>query len=75
MVLNPPTKEDFRSSNPYFYCIQPRNILKNYNIIRDLSRFLQPVLISSTIFNKKLGYPTANHEMIYKIIAVLTNSL
>ena len=43
-----------------------RNISDKFTIIRDLCRFLQAGLISSTIFHKKLGFPTANHK-IYKI--------
>ena len=37
--------------------IQPRNISDKFTIIWDLCRFLQPGLISSTIFCKKLDFP------------------
>ena len=71
---NPHTKLDFTSDNPYFYCISPRNISDKFTIIRDLSRFLQPDLFSSTTFNKKLGFPTASHKRIYKFIMDLIPS-
>ena len=61
---------DFRSDNPYFYCIPTRNISDKFTTIRDLFRFLQPGLISSTTFDEKLGFPTGNHKRIpiYKLI-------
>ena len=69
---NPHTKLDFNSENPYFYCILPRNISEKFIIIRDLCRFLQPGLISSTTSDEKLGFHTANHKRIYKLIMDLT---
>ena len=36
--------------------------------LRDLSRRLQPCLISSTTFGKKLDFTTAEHKRIYKFI-------
>ena len=63
---------EMSSDNPYFYCIPPRNISGKFTIIRDLCRFLQPGLISSTTFDEKLGFPTANHKRIYKLIMDLT---
>ena len=66
--LNPHTKLDFSSDNPYFYSIPPRNISDKFNIIRGLSRFLLPGLISSTIFDEKLGFPTVSYKRIYKLI-------
>ena len=68
IFLNPHTKLDFISDNPHFHCIPPRNILDKFAIIRDLCRFLQPGLICSTTFDKKLGFPTSNHKRIYKLI-------
>ena len=70
IFLNPHTKLGFSSDNPYFYCIPPRNISDKFTIIRDLFRFLQPGLISSTIFDEKLGFPTGNLKriLIYKLI-------
>ena len=68
IFLDPHTKLDFSSDNPYFYCIPPRNMWDKFTIVRDLCRFLQPGLISFTTFDEKLGFPTANHKRIYKII-------
>ena len=68
IFLNPHTKLDFSSDNPYFYSIPPRNISDKFNIIRGLSRFLLPGLISSTIFDEKLGFPTVSYKRIYKLI-------
>ena len=51
IFLNPHTKLDFSSDNPYFYCIPPSNTSEKFTIIRDLSRLPQPVLISSTTFD------------------------
>ena len=42
--------------------IPPRNISDKFTIIWDLCKFLQPGLISSTIFSKKLDFPTINHN-------------
>ena len=66
--LNPHTRLDFSSDNSYFYCIPPRNISGKFTMIKDLCRFLQPGLISSTKFDEKLSFPTANHKIIYKRI-------
>ena len=52
IFLNPYTKLDFSSDNTYFYCIPPRNISDKFTIVRDLCRFLQPGLISSTTFDE-----------------------
>ena len=70
IFLNPHTKLGFSSDNPYFYCIPPRNISDKFTIIRDLFRFLQPGLISSTTSDEKLGFPTGNLKRIltYKLI-------
>ena len=45
----------------------PRNIWDSSTIIREFYRFLQPGLISTTIFEEKLRFPTANHKRIYKL--------
>ena len=51
----------------YLSIIPPRNISDKFTIIQDLCRFLQPGLISSTIFCKKLEFPTANHNRYIKL--------
>ena len=71
LFLNPHTKLDFNSDNPYFYCIPPKNMSDKFTIIRDICRFLQPGFISSRSFKEKLELPTANHIQIYKDIAEL----
>ena len=38
-----------------------------FTIIRELCRFLQPGLIFSTTFCKKLDFLTANHERYMKL--------
>ena len=68
IFLNPHTKLDFSSGNPYFYCIPPRNILDNFTEKRGVCRFLQLLLISFTTFDKKVGFATANHKRIYKLM-------
>ena len=40
-------------------------ICNKFNIVRYLCRFLQPGLIFSATFDKKLGFPTPNHKIIY----------
>ena len=62
---------DFNSDNPYFYRINPKNILVKFITIRDVCRFLQPGFISSRSFEEKLNLPTANHNQIYKAIVAL----
>ena len=47
--------------------IPPRNISDKFTIIWDLCRFLQPGLISSMIFCKKLDFPTVNHNRYIKL--------
>ena len=49
--------EMFSGLTPISNCIPPRNILDKFTIIRDLCRFLQLSLISSTTFDEKLGFP------------------
>ena len=58
--LNPHTKLDFKHH-------PTRNISDKFTIIRDLCRFLQPGLIFSTIFGKKLDFPTANQKKYIKL--------
>ena len=65
IFLDQRIKLDFSSDNLYFHCIQPRNISDTFTIIRDLFRFLQPGLICSTKFDKKLGFSTINHKKDY----------
>ena len=45
--------------------IPAKNILDKFTIIRDLFKFLQPGLISSTIFRKKLDFPTVIHKDVW----------
>ena len=40
LSLNPHTKLDFNSNNPYFYCIPPNNISDKLNTITDICKFL-----------------------------------
>ena len=47
--------------------IPPKNISNKFTIISKLCRFLQPGLISSTIFCKKTDFSTSNHKR-YKLI-------
>ena len=51
--------------------MSPRNISDKFTIIRNLRRFLEPGLISSTTFDQKLGFPTVNHKKAYKLIVDL----
>ena len=57
------------TSLPHIYrrIIPPRNILDKFSIIWDLCGFLQVGLISSTIFCKKLHFPTVNHNRYIKL--------
>ena len=55
ICLNPHTRLDFK--------YPPRSISDKFTIIRDLCWFLQPgLLISYTLFRKKLDFPTVNHK-------------
>ena len=69
--LNPHTKLDFNSHNPFFYCMPPNNISDKFTTIRDICRFLQPGFISSKWFEEELNLPPANHNQIYKAILEL----
>ena len=71
LFLNPHTKVDFNSDNPYFYYIPPRNISDKFATIRDICRFLQPDFISPITFEEKLSLPNANHNRIYQSIIEL----
>ena len=67
---NPYTTHIFKPTHqtgltPDTSIVPPRNISERFTIIWDLSRFLQPGLISSTIFCKKLYFPTVNHNTGY----------
>ena len=68
IFLNQYIKLNFSCDNPHFYCIPPRNVSGKFIVIRGLCRFLQPGLISSTTFDERLSFPTANHKIIYKLI-------
>ena len=60
IFLNLHPKLEFSADNPYFYCIQPRDISDKYTIIKDFYRFLQPGLTSSMTSDEKLRFPNAN---------------
>ena len=64
IFLNPHTKLNFSSDNLYFCCILTRNLLDKFTIIRDLCRYLQPGVISSTKFDDKVDFLTANPKRI-----------
>ena len=66
LFLNPHTKLDFSSSNPYFYRIPPNNISDEFNTLRDIFKFFQPGFIFPRTFKEKLNLPTANYNSIYK---------
>ena len=68
IFLNPYTRLDFSSDKPYFYSIPSRNISDKFTIIRDLCKFLQPGLISSATFRKKLDFPTTNHKRYINLL-------
>ena len=60
--------------NPYFYYILHRNIFRQTYHKKDLCRFLQPCVISSTTFDEKVGFPTGNHKKICEpIIDLISN--
>ena len=61
IFLNPQTKLEFSSDKLVLH--PPRNII--------LFKFPQPGLISSTTTEEKLGFTTANHKRIYKILIYL----
>ena len=71
--LNPTSIEEICDQpiflNPYFKSTQD---YFKFTIIRNVCRFLQPFLISSTTFDEKLGFPTANYGRIYKLIMLWT---
>ena len=71
LFLNPHTKLDFNSDNPYFYFIPPKNISDKFTAIRDTCRFLQLGFVSSMSFEGKLSLPNANYNRIYKSIVEL----
>ena len=63
-------------SNPYIYThtpdwtlsiIPPSNISDKFTITWNICRFLQPGLVSSRIFCKKLDFHTANHNRYIKL--------
>ena len=69
-----PEREIF--SNPYLSThkpywtlsiLLPSNILDKITIIWDVSKFLKPGPISSTMFRKKLDFSTANHNRYIKL--------
>ena len=69
IFLNPHTRLDFSSDNQYFYRVPLRNISDKFTIIKDLCRFLQPGLISSTTLCKKIDFPTANHKKYINLLS------
>ena len=64
LFLNPHTKLDFSSDNPYFYFTPPKNISDKFTTIRDTCRFLQLGFVSSMSFEEKLSLPNANYNNI-----------
>ena len=62
--LNPHTKLDFSFDNAHLYSILRRNISDKFTIIRDLRRFLQPGLISTTTFDEKRFFYCQTKEYI-----------
>ena len=56
IFLNPHTKLNFSSNNPYFYSILTKNIKDMFTIIRDLCQFLQSGLIFYTRCEEKLDH-------------------
>ena len=75
LFLNPHTKLQYNSDNPYFYCLSPQNISDKFTIIRDICKFLQPGLILSVSFSEKLNLPNVNHNKIYKsVIELIPNN-
>ena len=58
--LNPRTRLDFKHHPTQEY-------FRQFTIIWDLCRFLQPGQISSTIFYKKLDFPTISHNRYIKL--------
>ena len=71
LFLNPHTKLDFNSNNPYFYRIPPNNISDKFNTLRDIYTILKPGFISPRSFKEKLNLPTAIYNNIYKSIIQL----
>ena len=46
IFLNPHTKLNFSSNNPYFYSMPTKDITDKFSTIKDLYQFLQSALIS-----------------------------
>lgn len=65
IFLNPHTKLNFSSNDPYFYSILAKYIIYKITIIRDLFRFLHSCLISYMRLEEKLGHTCFNSETIY----------
>ena len=60
------------SDNLHFYSILTRNISDKFTIIKDhFCRFLQPDLISSSTFLKKLDFSTANYKRCKLIMGLI----
>ena len=57
---NPHTRLEFKHPTQF--------ISDKFTITRDLCRFLQPGLISSTIFRKKLDFPAVNHKRYINLL-------
>ena len=54
--LNPHTKLNFSSNNPYFYSIPTKIITDKLTMIRDFCQMLQSGLIYYTRFEEKLPH-------------------
>ena len=71
LFLNPHTKINHSSDNPYFFSVPPKYIEDKFIIIRDICRFLQPGFMSSNSFKEKLNRPKEDSNKIYRSIVEL----
>ena len=75
LFLNPHTKINHSSDNPYFFSAPPKYIEDKFIIIRDICRFLQPGFMSSNSFKEKLNRPKKDSNKIYRsIIELIPNN-
>ena len=74
LFLNPHTKINHNSDNPYFFSAPPKYIEDKFTIIRDIFRFLQPGFISYTSFEEKLNRPKEDSNKIYRSVVELIPS-
>ena len=75
LFLNPHTKINHSSNNPYFFSVPPKYIEDKFIIIRDICRFLQPGFMSSNSFKDKLNRPKEDSNKIYRsIVGLIPNN-